>query len=119
MKRIEAINLYSAISDTKIGHLENETVSKYIDFRIAIKDIPQQLEAYKSEVIDQLKPKDWKDGDDIPNWNKKGKPLIEKWLIEKTDIDAKIFSTDEIISFVKENELSGQVMDMIVELMRK
>lgn len=119
MKRIEAINVYSAISDTKIGHLENETVAKYIDFRIAIKDIPKQLEEYRAEIVEQLKPKGWKEGDDIPSWDEKGKPLIEKWLFEEVDINSKIFSTEEIISFVKENDLSGQMMDLIVELMRK
>ena len=119
MKRAQAINLYNSINDTRIGQIENETVSKYIDLRIALKKVQSDFEAFREETLEQTKPKGWKEGDDTSKWNEAFKPIIEKWLNEEISLDAKIFSTDEVISFVKENDLNGQVMDVIVELMRK
>ncbi|HMM17581.1 MAG TPA: hypothetical protein PKC47_08635, partial [Petrimonas sp.] len=66
------------------------------------------------------KPEGWKEGDPVTEWNKSFSEILQKWLDEKTDIDAKILSTDSCISLITSNpDLPGSVGDMIMMFLNK
>ena len=119
MKRIDAITLYSTIKDLKAPELISEVFEKYINLRIKLKDNSKEYQKYSDELKEQTKPTDWKEGDDVSKWNDKFKPLMEKHLSEDIKLDCKIFTAKDVVSMTEKNNLNGEVMDTIAELMIK
>ena len=119
MKRIDAITLYSTIKDLKAPELKTEVFEEYINLRIKLKDTFKEYQKYSDELKEQTKPKDWQEGDDVSGWNEKFKPLMEKHLSEEIKLNCKIFEAKDVASLTERNNLNGEVMDVVAELMIK
>lgn len=120
LSRGEAVSLYSAIRDIKSGNLDKEAMVAYVLLRVKLKGIHDDFEKARAEISEQTKPEGWKEGDPVTEWNKSFSEIMQKWLDEKTDIDAKILSTDSCISLITSNpDLPGSIGDVIMTFMNK
>lgn len=120
LSRGEVVSLYSAIRDIKSGNLGKEEMVAYVLLRVKLKGIHDDFEKARAEISEQTKPEGWKEGDPVNGWNKSFSEIMQKWLDEKTDIDAKILSTDSCISLITSNpDLPGSIGDVIMTLMNK
>mgnify|MGYP000944164641 FL=1 len=120
LSRGEVVSLYSAIRDIKSGNLDKEAMVAYVLLRVKLKSIHDDFEKARAEISEQTKPAGWKEGDSVTEWNKSFSEILQKWLDEKTDIEAKILSTDGCISLITSNpDLPGSVGDMIMMFLNK
>ena len=115
IKRENAVNLYGLIRDIKNSNLSREALVKYIMLRVKLKSLFDDYEKAREEISEQVKPSDWKEGDNMKEWDEKFRPVMQKWLVEETDIDTKIFSQEECADLISSNpDLSGSIIDVIV-----
>ena len=115
IKRENAVNLYGLIRDIKNSNLSREALIKYIMLRVKLKSLFDDYEKARQEISEQVKPSDWKEGDNMKEWDEKFRPVMQKWLVEETDIDTKIFSQEECADLISSNpDLSGSIIDVIV-----
>ena len=120
IKRENAVNLYGLIRDIKNSNLSREALVKYIMLRVKLKSLFDDFEKAREEISEQVKPSGWKEGDNMKEWDEKFRPVMQKWLVEKTDIDTKIFSQEECADLISSNpDLSGSVIDIIVSELLK
>lgn len=120
LSRGEVVSLYSAIRDIKSGNLDKEAMVAYVLLRVKLKSIHDDFEKARAEISEQTKPTGWKEGDPVTEWNKSFSEIMQKWLDEKTDIDAKILSTDNCVSLITSNpDLPGSIGDVIMAYMNK
>lgn len=110
MTRNDVINLFATIKNISAGELDKDVLIEFILLRIKLKDISLEFDKIRQEVADQTKPKDWKEGDDMSEWNSKFQPILIEWLKEKVDLDVKILSEEDLAVLLKENK------DKFVEL---
>ena len=104
MTRNDVINLFTIIKDISASELDKDTLIKFILLRIKLKDISLEFDKIRQEVADQTKPKDWKEGDDMSEWNSKFQPILIEWLKEKVNLDVKILSEEDLAILLKENK---------------
>ena len=110
-----AINLFGLIRDIKNSNLSREALVKYIMLRVKLKSLFDEFEKAREEISEQVKPSDWKEGDSMEAWDKKFRPVMQKWLSEEVDIQTKIFSQEECADLISSNpDLNGSAIDMIV-----
>ena len=115
LTRNECINLYSVIRDIKNSNLSREALVKYIMLRVKLKSLFEEYEKAREEISEQVKPANWKEGDDMKEWNEKFRPVMQKWLAEEVDIQTKIFNKEECADLISSNpDLSGSAIDLIV-----
>ena len=120
LSRGEVVSLYSAIRDIKSGNLDKEAMVAYVLLRVKLKGIHDDFEKARAEISEQTKPAGWKEGDPVTEWNKSFSEIMQKWLDEKTDIDAKVLSTDNCVSLISSNpDLPGSIGDVIMTFMNK
>ena len=120
MKRENAVNLYGLIRDIKNSNLSREALVKYIMLRVKLKSLFDDYEKARQEISEQVKPSDWKEGDSMTKWDEAFRPVMQKWLVEETDIDTKIFSQEECADLISSNpDLSGSIIDVIVSELLK
>ena len=104
MTRNDVINLFTIIKDVSASELDKDTLIKFILLRVKLKDISLEFDKIRQEVADQTKPKDWKEGDDMSEWNSKFQPILVEWLKEKVNLDVKILSEEDLAVLLKENK---------------
>ena len=115
MKKENAVNLYGLIRDIKNSNLSREALIKYIMLRVELKSLFDDYEKARQEISEQVKPNDWKEGDNMKEWDEAFRPVMQKWLSEEVDIQTKIFSQDECADLISSNpDLSGSIIDVIV-----
>ena len=115
MKRENVVNLYGLIRDIKNSNLSREALVKYIMLRVKLKSTFDDYEKAREEISEQVKPTDWKEGDNMKEWDEKFRPVMQKWLSEEVDIQTKIFSQEECADLISSNpDLSGSAIDLIV-----
>ncbi len=120
IKRENAVNLYGLIRDIKNSNLSREALVKYIMLRVKLKSLFDDYEKAREEISEQVKPSGWKEGDNMKEWDEKFRPVMQKWLVEETDIDTKIFSQEECADLISSNpDLSGSIIDVIVSELLK
>ena len=115
IKRENAVNLYGLIRDIKNSNLSRETLVKYIMLRVKLKSLFDDYEKARQEISEQVKPTGWKESDGMKEWDEKFRPVMQKWLVEETEIDTKIFSQEECADLISSNpDLNGSAIDLIV-----
>ena len=115
IKRENAVNLYGLIRDIKNSNLSREALVKYIMLRVKLKSLFDEFEKAREEISEQVKPTGWKEGDNMKEWDEKFRPVMQKWLVEETEIDTKIFSQEECADLISSNpDLNGSAIDLIV-----
>ena len=115
IKKEIAINLFGLIRDIKNSNLSREALVKYIMLRVKLKSLFDEFEKAREEISEQVKPTDWKEGDNMKEWDEKFRPVMQKWLVEEVDINTKIFSQEECADLISSNpDLSGSAIDLIV-----
>ena len=120
IKRENAVNLYGLLRDIKNSNLSREALVKYIMLRVKLKSLFDDYEKAREEISEQVKPSGWKEGDNMKEWDEKFRPVMQKWLVEETDIDTKIFSQEECADLISSNpDLSGSIIDVIVSELLK
>ena len=120
IKRENAVNLYGLIRDIKNSNLSREALVKYIMLRVKLKSLFDDYEKARQEISEQVKPSDWKEGDNMKEWDEKFRPVMQKWLSEEVDIDTKIFSQEECADLISSNpDLNGSIIDVIVSQLLK
>ena len=120
IKRENAVNLYGLIRDIKNSNLSREALIKYIMLRVKLKSLFDDYEKARQEISEQVKPTGWKEGDNMKEWDEKFRPVMQKWLVEETEIDTKIFSQEECADLISSNpDLSGSIIDVIVSELLK
>lgn len=120
IKRENAVNLYGLIRDIKNSNLSREALVKYIMLRVKLKSLFDEFEKAREEISEQVKPSDWKEGDNMKEWDEKFRPVMQKWLNEETEIDTKIFSQEECADLISSNpDLNGSIIDVIVSELLK
>ena len=120
MKRENAVNLYGLIRDIKNSNLSREALVKYIMLRVKLKSLFDDYENARQEISEQVKPANWKEGDNMKEWDEKFRPVMQKWLSEEADINTKIFSQEECADLISSNpDLSGSAIDLIVSHLLK
>lgn len=120
IKRENAVNLYGLIRDIKNSNLSREALVKYIMLRVKLKSLFEDYENARQEISEQVKPAGWKESDGMKEWDEAFRPVMQKWLVEETDIDTKIFSQEECADLISSNpDLSGSIIDVIVSELLK
>ena len=115
IKRENAVNLYGLIRDIKNSNLSREALVRYIMLRVKLKSLFDDYEKARQEISEQVKPSDWKEGDNMKEWDEAFRPVMQKWLVEETEIDTKIFSQEECADLISSNpDLNGSAIDLIV-----
>ena len=120
MTKEKAINIFGVIRDIKNSNLSREALIKYIMLRVKLKSLFDEFEKAREEISEQVKPNGWKESDGMKEWDEKFRPVMQKWLVEETDIDTKIFNQDECADLISSNpDLSGSIIDVIVSHLLK
>jgi len=120
LTRNECVNLYSVIRDIKSNGLSKDGLIAYIMLRLKLKDAVEQFEKVRTEIAEQTKPDDWKEGNSTKEWDEAFVPVMDKWLSEKTDINSHVLDMDDCIALVNANpEMVGRQIDVIVEYLKK
>ncbi len=115
IKKEVAINLFGLIRDIKNSNLSREALVKYIMLRVKLKSLFEEFEKAREEISEQVKPTDFKSPDDIEVWDEAFRPVMQKWLVEETEIETKIFNQEECADLISSNpDLSGSAIDLIV-----
>jgi hypothetical protein len=115
LTRNECINLYSVIRDIKSNGLSKDGLIAYIMLRLKLKEVVEQFEKVRTEIAEQTKPDGWKEGDSMKEWDEAFRPVMQKWLSEKVDIQTKIFNQEECADLISSNpDLNGSAIDLIV-----
>ena len=115
IKKENAINLFGLIRDIKNSNLSREALVKYIMLRVKLKSLFDEFEKAREEISEQVKPTGWKESDGMEVWDKKFRPVMQKWLVEEIELETKIYSQEECADLISSNpDLGGSVIDLIV-----
>jgi hypothetical protein len=115
IKKEVAINLFGLIRDIKNSNLSREALVKYIMLRVKLKSLFDDFEKAREEISEQVKPANWKESDGMKEWDKKFRPVMQKWLVEEIELETKIFNQEECADLISSNpDLSGSAIDLIV-----
>ena len=113
MTRNDVINLYSVIKNINAANLNKDSLVNFILLRVKLKDIGMEFDKVRQDVADQTKPKDWKEGDDMTEWNNLFQPILTEWLKEKVDLDVRILSPEDLADLLKEEENRDKFKELI------
>ena len=113
MTRNDVINLYSVIKNINAANLNKDSLVNFILLRVKLKDIGIEFDKVRQDVADQTKPKDWKEGDDMTEWNNLFQPILTEWLKEKVDLDVRILSPEDLADLLKEEENRDKFKELI------
>ena len=118
--RNEAVSLFMLIRDIKNGNLSRDALVKYVMLRVKLKAIYDEYERVRQEISEQTKPEGWQEGDAQDEWNEAFRPVMEAWLKEPADIDAKIFTESDCADFIMSNpDKTGTFVDVVMEYLKK
>ena len=118
--RNEAVSLFMLIRDIKDGNLSRDALVKYVMLRVKLKAIYDEYERVRQEISEQTKPEGWQEGDAQDEWNEAFRPVMEAWLKEPADIDAKIFTESDCADFIMSNpDKTGTFVDVVMEYLKK
>ena len=113
MTRNDVINLYSVIKNINAANLNKDSLVNFILLRVKLKDIGMEFDKVRQDVADQTKPKDWKEGDDMTEWNNLFQPILTEWLKEEVDLDVRILSPEDLADLLKEEENRDKFKELI------
>jgi molecular chaperone GrpE (heat shock protein) len=83
--------------------------------RVKLKSLFDDFEKAREEISEQVKPANWKESDGMKEWDKKFRPVMQKWLVEEIELETKIFNQEECADLISSNpDLSGSAIDLIV-----
>ena len=99
----EIVSLFLMIREARNGKLSREALVKYVMLRVKMKSLFDEYEKVRQEISEQTKPDDWKEGESSERWDKAFRPVMEKWLIEPSGIDTKIFTDEDCADFILSN----------------
>ena len=120
MTRNEAVSLFMLIRDIKNSNLSREALVKYVMLRVKLKALYDEYERVRQEISEQTKPEGWKEGDAQDEWNEAFRPVMEAWLNEPADIDAKIFTESDCADLIMSNpDKTGTFVDVVMEYLKK
>ena len=112
--RNEIVSLFLMIREARNGKLSREALVKYVMLRVKMKSLFDEYEKVRQEISEQTKPDDWQEGDSSDRWDKAFRPVMEKWLIEPSGIDTKIFTDEDCADFIMSNpDKDGTYIDTI------
>ena len=118
--RNEAVSLFMLIRDIKNGNLSRDALVKYVMLRVKLKALYDEYERVRQEISEQTKPEGWQEGDAQDEWNEAFRPVMEAWLKEPADIDAKIFTESDCADFIMSNpDKTGTFVDVVMEYLKK
>ena len=118
--RNEAVSPFMLIRDIKNGDLSRDALVKYVMLRVKLKAIYDEYERVRQEISEQTKPEGWKEGDALDEWNEAFRPVMEAWLKEPADIDAKIFTESDCADLIMSNpDKNGTFVDVVMEYLKK
>ena len=120
MTRNEAVSLFMLIRDIKNGNLSRDALVKYVMLRVKLKALYDEYERVRQEISEQTKPEGWQEGDAQDEWNEAFRPVMEAWLKEPADIDAKIFTESDCVDLIMSNpDKNGTFVDVVMEYLKK
>ena len=112
--RNEIVSLFLMIREARNGKLSREALVKYVMLRVKMKSLFDEYEKVRQEISEQTKPDDWEEGDSSDRWDKAFRPVMEKWLIEPSGIDTKIFTDEDCADFILSNpDKDGTYIDTL------
>ena len=112
--RNEIVSLFLMIREARNGKLSREALVKYVMLRVKMKSLFDEYEKVRQEISEQTKPDDWQEGDSSEMWDKAFRPVMEKWLIEPSGIDTRIFSDEDCADFILSNpDKDGTYIDTL------
>ena len=116
MTRKQAIELYTILRELKNGSMSKEGMSVFILMRLKLKVIFDEFETIKIDISKETKPEDFKEGDDITEWNNRFQSTLGKWLNEDIEnIETNILSNDDFMELITKNDLVGWMQDTLFE----
>ena len=120
MTRKNAVELYTILRELKNGSMSKEGISAFILMRLKLKAIFDEFETIKIDISKETKPEDFKEGDDITEWNNRFQSTLSEWLNEEIEtIDTHILSNEDLIELVNKNDLVGWMQDILFEKLTK
>ena len=120
MTRKQAIELYTILRELKNGSMSKEGISSFILMRLKLKVIFDEFETIKIDISKETKPEDFKEGDDITEWNNRFQSTLGKWLNEDIEnIETNILSNDDFMELITKNDLVGWMQDTLFEKLTK
>ena len=120
MTRKNAVELYTILRELKNGSMSKEKLTSFILMRLKLKTIFDEFENTKVEISKDTKPEDFKEGDDLTEWNTIFQSAINEWLNEEIEtIDTHILSNEDLIELVNKNDLVGWMQDKLFEKLIK
>lgn len=120
MTRKNAVELYTILRELKNGPMSKEGMSAFILMRLKLKAIFDGFEAIKTDISEETKPEDFKEGDDIAEWNDRFQATLGKWLNEDIEnIETNILSNDDLMELIAKNDLVGWMQDTLFEKLTK
>ena len=120
MTRKQAVELYSVLKDLRNGAMSKEGMSAFILMRLKLKVIFDEFETIKIDISKETKPEDFKEGDDITEWNNRFQSTLGKWLNEDIEnIETNILSNDDFMELITKNDLVGWMQDTLFEKLTK
>ena len=120
MTRKQAVELYTILKELKNGSMSKEGLSAFILMRLKLKAIFDEFETIKIDISKETKPEDFKEGDDITEWNNRFQSTLGKWLNEDIEnIETNILSNDDFMELITKNDLVGWIQDILFEKLTK
>ena len=120
MKRKQAVELYAILQELKNGSMSKEGLTSFILMRLKLKAIFDEFETIKIDISKETKPEDFKEGDDITEWNNRFQSTINNWLNEEIeDVDTNVLSKEDFVELVSKNDLVGWMQDTLFEKLIK
>ena len=122
LKRFEVLNLNEVLSSNKISKLSKESAFALLDMKIELNKHVNEINEAQRLAANQLRPADLKEGEKNEilekEWNDKFRDFAEKHLNEEIDVKLQKISKEQVLEFVKENDLSLDkinILQLIVE----
>lgn len=120
MTRKNAVELYAILRELKNGSMSKDGLTSFILMRLKLKTIFDEFENAKVEISKDTKPEDFKEGDDLTEWNTIFQSAINEWLNEEIEIiDTHILSNEDLMELVNKNDLVGWIQDKLFEKLTK
>ena len=120
MIKKQAVELYAILRELKNGSMSKEGITAFILMRLKLKVVFDEFETIKIDISKETKPEDFKEGDDVTEWNTIFQSAINEWLNEEIEtIDTHILSNEDLIELVNKNDLVGWMQDKLFEKLIK
>ena len=96
-----AYTLHEVLNKVKSSALSVPALQKYIRVKIALMDVVNKVEDNRTIIAEETKVEDAK------AWDNKFKEVFQDFIKGKVDVDPKVLSEDDLITLIKNNELTG------------